>query len=151
MRHQCRHLQLCPEAAQGHVPFSVMFFPDLVLGCGVEWAGAKGWGIVAAGGCAAAWDLDCLSQDLSAPEPAPSCSVGRAKQSIAAGERIAAYSSPGAIPPRRAFLWHHPVCALSLHTKSTTDRPTAAMCMQTVGSEVRPGPRTRPSWLSPCN
>lgn len=39
------------ETAHGHVPFSMAFIPDLLLGywCGVEWAGARGQGAVAAG------------------------------------------------------------------------------------------------------
>lgn len=33
-----------PKAAQGKYPFSLVFILDLVLGCGVEWAGAEYWG-----------------------------------------------------------------------------------------------------------
>ena len=32
---------LCLEAAQGHIPLSVVFVPDLMQGCGVEGAGAR--------------------------------------------------------------------------------------------------------------
>ena len=47
MHHLYRHPCFCPEAAERCNPFSVVLIPDLVLGCGVEWAGAGGWGTVA--------------------------------------------------------------------------------------------------------
>ena len=77
---------LCPESAQGFIPFSVVLVPDLVLDSGVEWAGSGGQGAVAGGieavvlppGSWAA-SVPGLSQDLSAPDPAPSCGVGWAE------------------------------------------------------------------------
>ena len=49
MHYPCRHGRFCLEAAKCHISFPVVFIPDLVLGCGVEWAGAGGWAFVAAG------------------------------------------------------------------------------------------------------
>lgn len=49
MHHPCRSPLFCTETAQGHVPFSDVFVPDLVLGCGVEWASAEGRVAVGAG------------------------------------------------------------------------------------------------------
>ena len=56
---QCpyRCLWFCPEVAKSHVPFCIVFIPDLVLGCcwGPGHYGYRNWG-----GCAATWDLACL-------------------------------------------------------------------------------------------
>ena len=41
MYHLCQLPQFCPITAQGHVPFFDVFIPDLVQGCGVEWAGGR--------------------------------------------------------------------------------------------------------------
>lgn len=82
MHHSCRCPQFLPEAAQGHIPFSVVFFLDLELGCVVEEARSGGWGAVTIGievavlllgTCAAS--VANVSQDVSTPDLAPSCSM----------------------------------------------------------------------------
>lgn len=62
-----RHLWFCPPAAQGCISFSVVFISDLVLGCDVEWASARGRGAVAAG-IKLVVDLGCL---CGRPFPGP--------------------------------------------------------------------------------
>ena len=149
---------LCPESAQGFIPFSVVLVPALVLDSGVEWAGSGGQGAVAGGieavvlppGSWAA-SVPGLSQDLSAPDPAPSCGVGWAELECSHWEMIHCVFLPRGcvlLPRRRAFLWCHPVCAA---TKSTVAGPVPAMGVPTVGSEVQPGPHPRPSRLSSCS
>lgn len=80
----CSHFWFCLETAHGHVPFSMAFIPDLLLGYGV-WYGV-GWCLGPGccscrnqDGCAAAdtWaaSVTGLSQDLSALDLAPSFSV----------------------------------------------------------------------------
>lgn len=68
------------EAVQGHLPSSVVFIPDLVLGCGVTGLGAQVLWLQELRCRVASGDLGglCadLPQDVSTPDPAPSCSVG---------------------------------------------------------------------------
>ena len=49
MCHLCRHPRFRLKATQGHISSSVVFVPDLALGCGVERAGTGGRGVVSAG------------------------------------------------------------------------------------------------------
>ena len=93
----CSHLWFCLETAHGPVPFSMVFIPDLLLGCGV-WCGV-GWCQGPGGcscrnhdGCAAAdtWAASVidLSQDQSALDLAPSFSVRRAEPECSIQKRI---------------------------------------------------------------
>ena len=76
----CRNLWFCLEAAQGCIPFSVVFSPDLVLGwCwGPGCCHCRNWV-----GCAVAWDLGCFCgrplPEPVIPDPAPSTGVGWAE------------------------------------------------------------------------
>ena len=68
------------EAAQGHLPFSVVFIPDLVQGCGVMGLGAQVLCLQELRCYAATGDLGCLCgrplPGCVRPDSAPSCSVG---------------------------------------------------------------------------
>ena len=68
------------EAAQGHLPFSVVFIPDLVQGCGVMGLGAQVLCLQELRCYAATGDLGCLCDrplpGCVRPDSAPSCSVG---------------------------------------------------------------------------
>ena len=146
-----RHLQFYPWAAHSHVLFSVVFFQDLTLDCGAEWAGGRYNCDVAAGievvvlspGTWAVPVAD-LSQDLSTPDPASSCGMDWAEPEGSHWEMNHCILLPSGCPPK-TYISVAPPCCVPQQSPPQLDPPLP--CMLKIGSEVQP----RPTRLCQCS
>lgn len=126
VHHLCKYPQFFSEAAQSHIPLPIVFVPDTVHGCGVEWTGAEDVDIVAAGTEVAVlppWDLGCLCGTLL---PGPVCSASGAElQRWVDGARAQSLGNK---------LWHildHGLCTQGLALSCFTHSCGTAWCVHT--------------------
>lgn len=126
VHHLCKYPQFLSEAAQSHIPLSIVFVPDTVQGCGVEWTGAEDMDVVAAG-IEEAVLLPCgLGRLCGTSLPGPVCPASGAE--LQCGVDRARAQSLG------NKLWHildHGLCTQGLALSCFTHSCGTAWCVHT--------------------